>query len=74
MGQLNKSESRNGETVCTATQSRYLATIGKTVMVGQQAITEHACPHCGWEWLEYSDMPEYPYYCPGCGESLWRDE
>lgn len=31
---------------------------------------EHRCPHCGYEWLEYSDSDNYPEHCPLCGASL----
>lgn len=55
-------------------RTAFLAKRGKHVKVGNQEVTEYGCPHCGYEWLEYSDMPEYPYHCPGCGESLWQEE
>lgn len=35
---------------------------------------EWKCPHCHWVWLEYSNMLDYPEYCPGCGCSLDNEE
>lgn len=55
-------------------KTSFQAKRGKSVKIGDQEVTEYCCPHCDYKWLEYSDMPEYPYHCPGCGESLWREE
>lgn len=33
-----------------------------------EMVTQHRCPLCGYLWFELTDAPDYPYYCPGCGE------
>lgn len=33
------------------------------------ALSKHSCPLCSYEWWEMTDAADYPYYCPGCGES-----
>lgn len=37
-------------------------------------VSEHRCPFCSYEWLEWSDADDYPYYCPSCGENFDGEE
>ena len=37
-------------------------------------VSEHRCPFCSYEWLEWSDADDYPYYCPSCGGNFDGEE
>ena len=52
----------------------YLAIRGVAHSTEKGDVRETTCPHCGWEWLEWSDALQWPEYCPGCGKSLHKDE
>ena len=35
-------------------------------------LRQYRCLRCNHVWYEDCDAPDYPDYCPGCGESLCR--
>lgn len=34
---------------------------------------KYTCPMCSHEWWEDRDAPDYPNYCPGCGEEMRKE-
>lgn len=51
-----------------------MSMIIKRHQIGDRDVSEHRCPFCHYEWLEWSDADDYPYYCPGCGENFDGEE
>lgn len=51
----------------------YIAIHGNRHNVDGKEAVEVTCPHCGYEWLEWSDSPDYPYYCPSCKGDLFKE-
>ena len=52
----------------------YIAIHGNRHNVAGSEVVEVNCPHCEYQWLEWSESPDYPNHCPCCGKSLFEEQ
>lgn len=52
----------------------YIAIHGKRHNIDGLEVVEVTCPHCQYGWIEWSDSPDYPNYCPSCGKDLFEEQ
>lgn len=52
----------------------YIAIHGKRHTIDGLEVVEVTCPHCQYGWIEWSDSPDYPNYCPSCGKDLFEEQ